>query len=345
MGAFAPEASAVPSPTTQVETSAEAHDLVAVPARFGLSHAQQEALAALKKVRTEMWEKNVVYRAYPGMNFPAGSTLQDVARSFGITTLEQYLDVTVDGDLTWISMQRATEYAAFEGHVRPNNTKFSTAARGDVIPDSESLAKATFPFTLAYIIENVWGRADEQKALIAHGGSFSLESSHLVNLLFPGHTVYGFAGLELGDPSLKHRFVYASHTSPRASSTLVSLPPKGTTRWMYRPALPTETPTGLQSSEPQWPERFGELPSTELPPSISVPRPKPIPTERVSTPVPTPTQAKPTQAKPTPATKAPSAANEGSTSGSSFGVLGIIGALLAVLGAIVAAAHTFVPGR
>ena len=111
---------------------------VGVKATFNPADSRTIGIPALKQLRADMWDRNPAYIDNPEeqvhlhYNHSTNTveridwttTLQDAAKSVGITTKEQYLDVTSDADMVAIATQRALEEATISteiGHNRPYN--------------------------------------------------------------------------------------------------------------------------------------------------------------------------------------------------------------------------------
>ena len=186
-------AGAAPSPTTGVELVKGAENFDTVDASFDPDEGNSVGLPALRELREWAWDANPLYRGYGYEGFKQGTRLQDVARKAGITTKEEYLDITADSDLHWIAIQRAVESSVKFAHQRPDGSSIRTATRGDTTPSLESISAGV---SLRDAIITHWGK-NEVAELNRNGGVWSGATGHAVHLLHPNHKVWGFGQVKV----------------------------------------------------------------------------------------------------------------------------------------------------
>ncbi|MCS4532288.1 hypothetical protein N7326_07705 [Corynebacterium sp. ES2794-CONJ1] len=234
-------AQAAVAPTTNVEMNAETSEFVAMSATFDPSLGRTEGIAALKELRSKMWDLNPIYRHYYLDKFPEGTRLQDVARHYGITSKAQYTNVKSDENLTWIAVQRAGEAGYKFAHTRIDGSSYRTATRDGHKPQLESLALGQ-P-TLRETILKAWGEK-ELDALKKTGGTFSGDSGHLMHMLNPEHSTYGFARVHVHGLKNKISPSYAAISSSPATKP-DRIPAGERTEWIYRTKEKGESATGI----------------------------------------------------------------------------------------------------
>ena len=186
---LAPFAAADPAPVTGVELNQPADQVIAVEARFNLTSDQETAMRELRKLRGDMWDRNVPFD---------GTTLRQAAAKQGLTSRQAYVDAAqYDAGLSRIALQRGAEAAEFFRHQRPYNSTCTTncgaittatykgkAAPGENLHSVASMGKAM----------QDWGYG-EVNALVRANGHFNNGNGHLYNLLSPRMRYYGFASV------------------------------------------------------------------------------------------------------------------------------------------------------
>ena len=80
---LAPFAAADPAPVTGVELNQPADQVIAVEAKFNLTSDQQIAMRELRKLRGDMWDRNVPFN---------GTTLRQAAAKHGLTSRDAYVN-------------------------------------------------------------------------------------------------------------------------------------------------------------------------------------------------------------------------------------------------------------
>ncbi|MDO5032177.1 hypothetical protein [Corynebacterium sp.] len=236
-------AQAAPDPTTGVELNVESDQFVGGTYIYNPSNGTIEGAKALKELRGYMWDVNPPFKGY---SFdPYNGTLQDAARQEGITTKEQYQDIKIDQDLNWIAVQRAVEITGVWGHVRPDGSETASATRGDRAPEVESLAMGN-TLTMRTAIMDSWGKG-ELKALQQANGEWSTANGHLVHLLHPRHTVWGFGGVHTPGKGYEHFFAAVNGSELVTQGSTKNLWYKQT---LYRAPKDGERATGLLEPKP-----------------------------------------------------------------------------------------------
>ena len=236
-------ANAAPSPTTGVELVAEADKFVRVRGTYNPDEGNSVGLPALKELRSWAWDNNPRFRGYDHENFADGTRLQDVARANGITTKDQYLDITSHSDLHWIAIQRAVEASATFAHHRPDGSSNDTATRGRISPAIESLSAGT---TLRDAIINGWGK-EEVAELNRNGGNWSGEkgkaTGHAVHLLHPNHKVWGFGQVRVpGTGYGQYGAAVHAEMTPAEADRGAGMPSGSRTTYLERAAKDGENP-------------------------------------------------------------------------------------------------------
>ena len=186
---LAPFAAADPAPVTGVELNQPADQVIAVEAKFNLTSDQETAMRELRKLRGDMWDRNVPFDGVP---------LRTAAAKQGLTSRQAYVDAAqYDAGLSRIALQRGAEAAKFFRHQRPYNStctnncgdiKTATykgkAAPGENLHSVGSMGKAM----------QDWGYG-EVGALVRANGQFNSGNGHLHNLIDPRMRAYGFASV------------------------------------------------------------------------------------------------------------------------------------------------------
>ena len=176
---LAPFAAADPAPVTGVELNQPADQVIAVEAKFNLTSDQEIAMRELRKLRADMWDRNVPFN---------GTTLRQAAAEQGLTTRDAYVGAAnYDAGLSRIALQRGAEAAKFFRHQRPYNstcTNNCKAAPGENLHSTASMGKAM----------QGWGYG-EVGHLVRANGHFNNDNGHLHNLLDPRMRYYGFASV------------------------------------------------------------------------------------------------------------------------------------------------------
>ena len=173
-----------------MELNQPADQVIAVEAKFNLTSDQEIAMRELRKLRADMWDRNVPFDGKP---------LRQAAAAKGYTTKQQYVDAAkIDNGYARIAVQRGAEVARSFSHTRPYN---STCSNNCGAPTS-----ATWQGKGGYSAENIhstasigramrgWGY-EEVPALVAANGVFSPQNGHLYSLINPANTRMGFAGV------------------------------------------------------------------------------------------------------------------------------------------------------
>lgn len=178
---------------------------------------KQAALAALKAVRAEMWDKNVPY-TYDTKSNSKNSKLRDVLKEKGINSKEEYLNYTKwSTDLEKIAIQRMYEVGITGmNHTRPDGSDLSTAK----LPSgtrtfAEILAYNSAPFTPSKAFSQwvhgkraSFGNKSEYDLLLESDGVYNDGNAHLHIILDPEYNRMGlcinnttdtnFVGVEFG---------------------------------------------------------------------------------------------------------------------------------------------------
>ena len=231
---LAPFAAADPAPVTGVELNQPADQVIAVEAKFNLTSDQEIAMRELRKLRGDMWDRNVPFD---------GTTLRQAAANHGLTTKEQYVNaVQLDPGYQSIALQRAVEAAKKFEHVRP----FNSTCYGNCGKEDSATINGKGPYGQVLSTRGdmagamqAWGY-DEVAALYRLNGAWSADqrnlTGHLHSLINPRVTYVGFAAV--------------TTTEGRASAGSVGFTPTGATSYpagqrtevLHRPADGNERP-------------------------------------------------------------------------------------------------------
>lgn len=177
------------------------------------------ALAALKAVRSEMWDKNVPYTYEQNTN-SKNTKLRDYLKSKGINSKEEYINRTKwSTDLEKIAIQRMFEVSQTGlSHTRPDGSDCSTAALPSGVKTyGEILANNSDPFTPAKAFGQWthskranYGGKSEYELLLASNGVYNNGNAHLHIILDPEYDHMGlcivnsnglnYVGVEFGYP-------------------------------------------------------------------------------------------------------------------------------------------------
>lgn len=234
----APFAQADPAPVTGVELNQPAAQVIAVEAKYNLTSDQEVGMRELRKLRGEMWDKNVPYD---------GSTLRQVAAKAGLTTRDAYVNaVQFDHGLAVIALQRAVEETRNFNHERPYNstcygncgaessaTIGGKGAFGQNLHSTGSMASAM----------HGWG-VKEERALRATNGEWSADTrtmnGHLHNFLNPKVTYVGFAGAVTAEGEAS---AASLATAPTGVTSFTAQQQGAQKQVLHRPAAAGETPS------------------------------------------------------------------------------------------------------
>ena len=234
-------ASADPEPTTGVELVVGQDKFVGQQVTYDPASGINEGVAALQELRGYMWDQNPPF-VEPSLQ---GSTLQEVARSAGFTTKEEYQrGFSIDGDLTWTGVQRATEAVAVEGHRRPDGSEAWTAKRNGTPFTSESLGFGAA--NLRAVIIDGWGKRELQ-ALRASNGSRTDDNGHLHQMINPKNRAYGFGAVTASGTTWTN---YYAAASSEKLVTPANFQGGRRTETLYRAAKAGEQPTGITAQQP-----------------------------------------------------------------------------------------------
>ena len=164
-----------------MELNQPADQVIAVEAKFNLTSDKETAMRELRKLRADMWDRNVPFN---------GTTLRQAAAEQGLTTRDAYAGAAnYDAGLSRIALQRGAEAAKFFRHQRPYNSTctnncgdIKTATyKGKVAPGENLHSTASMDKAM-----QGWGY-DEVGALIRANGHFNNGNGHL--------HYYGFASV------------------------------------------------------------------------------------------------------------------------------------------------------
>ena len=172
-----------------MELNQPADQVIAVEAKFNLTSDQEIAMRELRKLRGDMWDRNVPFN---------GTTLRQAAAEHGLTSRDAYVNAAqYNAGLSRIALQRGAEAAKFFRHQRPYNSTCTNncgdidtatfkgkAAPGENLHSTASMDKAM----------QGWGYG-EVDDLIRANGHFNNGNGHLHNLLDPRMRSYGFASV------------------------------------------------------------------------------------------------------------------------------------------------------
>ncbi|MDO4791677.1 MAG: cell wall-binding repeat-containing protein [Buchananella hordeovulneris] len=155
-----------------------------VPIAFLQHNVRVEGLAALRGLRTRMWNSNPFFN---------GRRLQTVLAEHGITSAEQYANhVKWDHDAERISLQRAAEQALTGiTHTRPNNGRlFDLGVTGGQKLNTENLAC----FFNGMDVRQGMGQWEaEYTDLMEAKGAFNYRTGHLHTLINPKFAFHALA--------------------------------------------------------------------------------------------------------------------------------------------------------
>ena len=234
-------ANAEPAPVTGVELGTSIANSVAVNARFDFNDAYSIGLPELKKLRGEMWDKNVPFD---------GVSIRQAAADAGLRTKNDYVNaVSIDPNLTRIAVQRAAEQRAVPDIYQQlsHDRVVSGDLWGATIDGKQTWGENLSTGDLASAISDGWGHGELSVLERRNGyrGSIGGQTNgHLHTLLNPANRYFGFG----------HVTVYNGGRYYEFSSAEVSRTPLGGAALqagkqevnLYRPARVGETPSGEQ---------------------------------------------------------------------------------------------------
>lgn len=144
--------------------------VVTVPTTLNQSAVKTEALAAIKKLRAEMWDRNPKYNGRP---------LRDVASQSGLTTKQAYVDaIKWDTTLEKFAIQRSVEIQYQFTHTRLDGSQEGI--------ENENIAMGP---GVTHAIYQQWGY-EELDDLEAANGQFNGANGHLHNQLNPEYNSF-----------------------------------------------------------------------------------------------------------------------------------------------------------
>lgn len=234
-------ANAEPAPVTGVELGTTLAGSVAVNSRFDFNDAYTIGLPQLKKLRGEMWDKNVPFN---------GVSIRQAAADAGLPTKDAYVNaVKIDPNLTRIAVQRAAEQHAVPDIYQQlsHDRVVSGDLWGATIDGKQTWGENLSTGNLASAISNGWGHGELSalERLNGNRGSIGGQSNgHLHTLLDPANRYFGFAHVTVYNGGQYYEFASAEVSkSPLGGAAL----PAGRQEVnLYRPARSGETPTGEQ---------------------------------------------------------------------------------------------------
>ena len=218
-----------------MELNQPADQVIAVEARFNLTSDQETAMRELRKLRGDMWDRNVPFD---------GTTLRQAAAEQGLTSRQAYVDaVQLDPGYQAIALQRAVEAAKKFEHVRPyNSTCYGNCGKEDTATINGKGPYGQVLSTRGDIASSMqaWG-FDELAALQRLNGAWSADQNnltgHLHSLINPRVTYVGFAAVTTAEGT-------ASAGSVGYTPTGVTSYPAGQrTEVLHRPANRGEKPS------------------------------------------------------------------------------------------------------
>ena len=247
--ALAPAASADPAPYTGVELNQPASQTVAVEAKFNLTDDQEVGMRELRKLRGEMWDKNVPFN---------GSPLRQAAPS-----REAYVNgIAYDPGYALIALQRAVEEQHIFGmgmdHSRPyNSTNYGNAGSAFTATINGHASSGENLHSVANMSKAMrdWGFG-EVTALRAANGNWNTSNGHLHSLINPANRYVGFAAAFTRNGESAAAIVGTKPTGVRSLRTDQT---GSQVQVLYRPASGSETP----SADPQ---TLGSMASSEVSP-------------------------------------------------------------------------------
>lgn len=247
-------ANAEPAPVTGVELNQSIADTIAVDSTFNYAIGET-AMPTFRKLRADMWDRNPYYVEYGAA--PRSTRLQDVARKYGVTTKEQFVNkVSYDPGLSIIGVQRSAEQYPLDktklSHDRPVRGN-CVSPTGLACSDSrtaslngvgaiENLAWGSGTQWTIQDFVNAWGYG-EYDGLVQAGGQ-AYGGGHLWQMLNPVWEYMGFGLINVQVGGQWHTLA-ANPMSTRPTG--VTSVPAGIQRTnLYRVARDFETPTGLR---------------------------------------------------------------------------------------------------
>lgn len=179
---------------------------------------KNEALEALKKIRSEMWDENVLY----SLDENPGTRLRDVLETEGITSKEEYVNaISWSRGLESIALQRAFEQLPFKdslSHTRPDGSSFFTASLKDPSSSGEILASNTRPVS-ANVSFDQW--YSEYPDLLASEGVVTSANGHLHIILDPSFKSFAYASINLDDPNYRFNYGVGEFSRDESNDTSV----------------------------------------------------------------------------------------------------------------------------
>lgn len=166
------------------------------------------ALAAIRKIRAEMWDKNVPY-TYDENSNPNNTKLRDYLKSKGITSKEAYVNGHKwSNDLEKIAIQRTYEVTMTGlSHTRPDGSYNSdaklpskTITYGEILAnnsDAYTPEKAFYQWTHGK--RSQFGGKSEYELLIESNGVFNNGNGHLHIILDPEYDHFGLSIINTGN--------------------------------------------------------------------------------------------------------------------------------------------------
>lgn len=181
---------------------------------------KEAALKEVRNIRSKLWDENVIYTENRSAN-PGNERLQDVARKYGYTDKESYVNAVVwSNDVERIAIQRTYEQI-YNGlsHTRPDGSRMGTVITENGIgPNAEILAANWQPMTPAIAFDqwafaksSYWDNKSEYDLLLEANGVINDGNGHLHIILDPSLEYIGYA--QINSDQARYNFAGANFAS------------------------------------------------------------------------------------------------------------------------------------
>lgn len=192
---------------------------------------KQEVLYEIQSLRAMMWDENVPYVRYGSAQ--TNTRLRDVARSYGYTSKEAYVNALKwSKDLEIISIQRGLEQnITGMSHTRPDGsdkstivTKNNVFSQGEIITGSYTQLSPSYSFNRwSFAKSSYRAGMSEYQCLLEANGVFNKNNGHLHIILNPSYQYVGYAEINTFNHQLSYGLASFGRANPYNSEEVTGI--------------------------------------------------------------------------------------------------------------------------
>lgn len=192
---------------------------------------KQSVLHEVQSLRAKMWDENVPYVRYGSSQ--TNTRLRDVARSYGYTSKEAYVNALKwSKDLEIISIQRGLEQnITGMSHTRPDGsdnstivTKNNVFSQGEIITGSYTQLSPSYSFNRwSFAKSSYRAGKSEYQCLLEANGVFNKNNGHLHIILNPSYQYVGYAEINTFDHQLSYGLASFGRANPYNSEEVTGI--------------------------------------------------------------------------------------------------------------------------